>query len=196
MIYKAQGSNASWEWLKVISPCIALLRKLALQMNASLGARLGTKHHTPELDRDLQTLRDALHLHKVLRVAPGRILRAVKKPVVPNVMNVGLTQLFGPLNEYNKTFKQLQRRRREVPLADMAASDARAVRASRAFSSSRRSHSLRQVPANTEGRGDGQSVTADDDEEWYWQAFEDENYDPRTVFAVEEEPSLDINDYL
>ncbi|KAI0690244.1 hypothetical protein C8T65DRAFT_834461 [Cerioporus squamosus] len=159
VIYKAQGSNASWEWLKVISPV--------------LGARLGTKHHTPEMARDLATLRDTLRVHDVLKVTNGRALRGVKNAVIPNVMNVGLTQLFGPLNEYNRTFKQLQRRRREVPLADIAQSGT----------------------ASTTTPQPEQQTGGEEDEEWYWRAFDDEDYDPRAVFAEEENPSLDIDDY-
>ncbi|PSS33978.1 hypothetical protein PHLCEN_2v1986 [Hermanssonia centrifuga] len=33
VIYQAQGSSASWDWLETVSPCINVLRALAMQMN-------------------------------------------------------------------------------------------------------------------------------------------------------------------
>ncbi|PIL24781.1 hypothetical protein GSI_12667 [Ganoderma sinense ZZ0214-1] len=118
VIYKANGSNASWEWLQMVSPCIDVLRKLALQMNATLGARLGTKHKSPTLDKDLIALQNSLQEHNVFQLEPGRVLRDMKTPVVPNVVTLGLNQLHGPLQDYNRTFAQLQQRRREDPLTD------------------------------------------------------------------------------
>ncbi|EJF62570.1 hypothetical protein DICSQDRAFT_57887 [Dichomitus squalens LYAD-421 SS1] len=116
IIYKAQGSNTSWEWLQNISPCIALLRQLATQMHATFGARLGTKHHTPERDRDVMTLREAMQQHSVFQVQPGRILRGVNRGEVPNAVSAGLNLLNTPLQEYNHVFRQLQQRRRLEPL--------------------------------------------------------------------------------
>ncbi|PIL28976.1 hypothetical protein GSI_09023 [Ganoderma sinense ZZ0214-1] len=199
VMYKANGSNASWEWLAMISPCVALLRKLAEQMNSTLGAQLGTKHHTPE----------------------RRVLRGVKDAEVPNVVAAGLKQLQKPLAEYNKTFQQLQQRRRELPLTDPtisatpsasisnttaapATSDTRLYATS--FPSTTNVAEPREVEAPVnglegiapgEGQADQDDADADDEDEdaQYWQAF-DEEYDARGVFAAEEEPSFDIHDYI
>ncbi|EJF61026.1 hypothetical protein DICSQDRAFT_41746, partial [Dichomitus squalens LYAD-421 SS1] len=116
VIYKAQGSNASWEWLQMVSPCISVFRQLALQMNATLGARLGTKHQSPDLQKDLELLSNSMRENGIFHVEPGRVLRAMTSAEVPNVVATGLKQLPGPLFEYNKMFHQLQRRRRETPL--------------------------------------------------------------------------------
>ena len=122
VIYKAQGSNASWEWLSMISPCIGLLRKLALQMNASLGARLGDKHHSPSLERDLASLQDSMRQHSIFKVELGRHMPGVTKGEVPNVVTEGLNALPGPLADYNRAFEQLQRRLRGRSIFEMAAS--------------------------------------------------------------------------
>ncbi|KAI0362888.1 hypothetical protein BV20DRAFT_930443, partial [Pilatotrama ljubarskyi] len=118
VIYKAQGGNASWEWLEMISPTISLLRKLALEVNSNLGTKLGTKHHTPGLERDYKILCDALREHNVLGFEGGRVIDKTNPNagVVPNIATVGLNQLQAPLDEYNQAFRRLQRRRRMVPL--------------------------------------------------------------------------------
>ncbi|KAI0723617.1 hypothetical protein C8Q76DRAFT_767461 [Earliella scabrosa] len=59
-IYKAHGSNASWEWLAKVSPAIDILRRLSAQINGTLGSRQGAKHTSPDLERDINELIDAL----------------------------------------------------------------------------------------------------------------------------------------
>ena len=48
VIYKVHGSNTSWEWLAMISPCIDILRQLATQIHVELGSHQGsnTDHWT------------------------------------------------------------------------------------------------------------------------------------------------------
>lgn len=43
--------------------------------------------------------------------------------------------------------------------------------------------------------GEDEDEDDGDDEDFYWRAVE-EDYNPLTVFAEEEEPSLDIDDYF
>ncbi|KAI0651871.1 hypothetical protein C8Q79DRAFT_897275 [Trametes meyenii] len=121
VIYKANGSNASWAWLATISPCISLLRKLSLDINSALGAKLGSKHQSPTLEKDFAALCDSLRTNAIFEIEPGRVVdkNNVQAGAVPNIVNVGLNQLQGPLNDYNRAFKQLQRRRRMVPLSDV-----------------------------------------------------------------------------
>lgn len=104
----------------MISPCISLLRKLALDVNSTLGAKLGSKHHTPNLDKDLLALRQSLMGHNIFGIEPGRVIDRAKPEtgVVPNIVNVGLNMLPGPLDDYNRAFKNLQERRRLQPLTD------------------------------------------------------------------------------
>ena len=104
----------------MISPCIALLRKLATQINNSLGSQLGSKHHSPDLTKDYETIRNRLREYNILTPELGRViyLHDPSKGEVPNVVNVGLRLLRGPLHDYNKAFQQLQRQRRLTPLAN------------------------------------------------------------------------------
>lgn len=88
-------------------------------MNDTLGARLGTKHHTPDVTRDLEALLKSMREHGIFSQQPGRVIEGIKKPEVPNAITVGLQQLKTPLKEYNTMFAQLQRRRRGIPLADI-----------------------------------------------------------------------------
>ncbi|KAH9829307.1 uncharacterized protein C8Q71DRAFT_718418 [Rhodofomes roseus] len=63
-IYKAHGPAASWEWLAMISPCIDILRRLATEINTTPGAKQGTKHTTPNLDRDIAYLMASLRRYE------------------------------------------------------------------------------------------------------------------------------------
>ncbi|KAI0074176.1 hypothetical protein K474DRAFT_1601943 [Panus rudis PR-1116 ss-1] len=121
VIYKAHGSNATMEWLQMISPCIDTLRKLATQMNQELGSRQGTKHTTPDIWRDISELMKSLHEHSVYHLEPGRTIPG-EKAEVPNLFTVGLDALKKPLKDYNIAFQKLQARRRMKPLIGEPAS--------------------------------------------------------------------------
>lgn len=111
----------------MVTPCISLLRNIALQVNTSFGARLGTKHHVPDLGRDLTTLQDSMRANGVLRQDPGRILRGIKNGEQPNAITAGLLNLREPLSDYNQAFAKLQRRRRQTPLGPLDAPSQAAV---------------------------------------------------------------------
>lgn len=106
----------------MISPCIGVLRKLALEVNGALGVRLGSKHQTPNVERDLMAVCNSLQEHNVFGIERGRVINStdVTSGLVPNVINIGLNQLAGPLNDYNDVFRKLQRRRRMTPLTELA----------------------------------------------------------------------------
>ena len=106
----------------MISPCVALLLKLATQINDALGARLGSKHQSPDLTKDYETICNRLREYSVLIPEPGRVIyqHDPTKGEVPNVVNAGLKQLHGPLRDYNRAFQQLQQQRRLTPLASSA----------------------------------------------------------------------------
>ncbi|KAH9901536.1 hypothetical protein C8Q73DRAFT_635931 [Cubamyces lactineus] len=114
-VYQAHGSNASWEWLQTISPCIDILRRLATQINEDLGARQGNKHTTPDLDFDIHELMDSLAHHRVYDVEPGRTISS-EKPTVLNAVSAGLGQLAGPLADFNAQVRRLQSRCRMAPV--------------------------------------------------------------------------------
>ncbi|KAI0075724.1 hypothetical protein K474DRAFT_1599390, partial [Panus rudis PR-1116 ss-1] len=115
IIYSAQGSNASPEWLEKISPCIGILRELATQLNEALGSKQGNKHQTPELDNDIRELVKSLRMHKVYVIERGRTIEG-DKAEVPNVQSVGLNHIEEPLCSYNTEFERMRHRRRMTPL--------------------------------------------------------------------------------
>ncbi|KAG7087025.1 hypothetical protein E1B28_013004 [Marasmius oreades] len=108
---KAHGSNSSWEWLAMISPCIATLRKLATNMANTVGeATQGTRHAAADLSKDINTIIESLEQHKVYQIIDGRILDNDDAPV-KDVISEGIIHLTGPLHDYNTAFKSLQARR-------------------------------------------------------------------------------------
>ncbi|THU83026.1 hypothetical protein K435DRAFT_931891 [Dendrothele bispora CBS 962.96] len=115
VIYKAHGSNSTWEWLDMITPCIGVLRDIARRMNDMLGADIGTRHAPADRDLrdDIDTLMQSLDEHDVYRLKKGRELD--EDEVVIDAITTGLQALTdtvdNPISEYNAAFKKLQRRR-------------------------------------------------------------------------------------
>ncbi|KAI0083396.1 hypothetical protein BDY19DRAFT_910623 [Irpex rosettiformis] len=115
-IYNANGSNASWDWLGKISPCFDVLRQLATHMNSTLGSRLGQKHHSPELTKDICKILESLCSKAVYEVHPGRTVENNATSEVTNIVASGLQALSGPLRDYNEKFDQLHKQYHEKPL--------------------------------------------------------------------------------
>ncbi|EIW73975.1 hypothetical protein CONPUDRAFT_68089 [Coniophora puteana RWD-64-598 SS2] len=117
--YQAHGSNASWEWLRVIAPCVDVLRKLATNIHAAIGAKQGTRHAIPNLSADIKVLMDSLALHQVYQIRDGRTFSSEESPPV-DVVSAGTESLaFGttnPLYQFNEHQRRLQTRRRTIPL--------------------------------------------------------------------------------
>ncbi|KAF9568626.1 hypothetical protein CPC08DRAFT_624950 [Agrocybe pediades] len=117
--YKAHGSNASWEWLALVSPCVDMLRQLARNFHQMLGADQGTRHAPPQLSKDIESLMNSLSEHKVYEMQKGRTLDEDDQPV-KDIISAGFHSLTtgakSPLNEYNEAFVKLQRRRRMDPV--------------------------------------------------------------------------------
>ncbi|KAH9940490.1 uncharacterized protein BXZ73DRAFT_42703 [Epithele typhae] len=213
IVFKAQGSNASWDWLSMITPCITLFRQLILQINSQQGARLGIKHHTPSIKRDLACLQDSMHAHEIFSHTPGRYLHGLKKPLVPDVVTTGTLTLNKPLTEYNTTFTQLQEQFRHGAVEDMRPDVPILVRArvnpvgiGLAFSRSTQGSSDDEEYFNdSDGEFESAAVAAaaafDDaslaDSEGSHSEPEEDVFgaDQETMFDEEEEPSLDIEDY-
>ncbi|THG94119.1 hypothetical protein EW026_g7288 [Hermanssonia centrifuga] len=114
VIYQAQGSGASWDWLETVSPCINVLRALATQMNWNLGSQQGSKHHALDLTNDIRELMKALRTHRVYEKESGRVID--DGTAVPDTFVHGLHGLLGPLRDYNITFERLRARRKVPPL--------------------------------------------------------------------------------
>ncbi|KIJ59407.1 hypothetical protein HYDPIDRAFT_162408 [Hydnomerulius pinastri MD-312] len=117
--YQAHGSGASWEWLETIAPCVEILRNLAADINATLGAKQGNRHATPDLTEDIDELMGSLTHNKVYEIEHGRIFDEGDSPAV-DCIATGFTSLTwgisSPLREFNATFWTLQQRRRIRPL--------------------------------------------------------------------------------
>ncbi|KAJ7654569.1 hypothetical protein DFH06DRAFT_1133343 [Mycena polygramma] len=122
-IYKADGAGHSWDWLALISPCVDILRQLATKINVDLGARQGSKHATPDLEDDIDTLMDSLAEHDVYVETEGRVLDDDEKPA-PDVYSVGAAalthgSLTTPLADFNAAFEVLRARRDLTSVSDL-----------------------------------------------------------------------------
>lgn len=114
-VYKAHGSNASWEWLEIIAPCITQLRQLSTMMHDTFGSFQGNKHAPPDLSNDIDELMNSLREHAVYMPQESRSIDG-DKAEVPDVVALGAGQLVTPIIEYNAMFERLRQRRRLRPL--------------------------------------------------------------------------------
>ncbi|GLB34361.1 hypothetical protein LshimejAT787_0112450 [Lyophyllum shimeji] len=117
--YKAYGSNASWEWLELVAPCVTALRHLANGLNDLFGDDQGTRHAPPDLTEDIETLMESLVEYRVYQIIPGRIFDE-DDPPANDIITVGLQNMMdnskSPLTEYVVNFLRLQQRRRKQPI--------------------------------------------------------------------------------
>ncbi|VDC03269.1 unnamed protein product [Peniophora sp. CBMAI 1063] len=122
--FQAHGSNASWEWLKTIAPCVRVLRKLSTDINSALGSKQGTRHAEPDLSDDIQELMDSLQHHSVYTVKPGRHFDADDDSLVADAVARGHAMLTtgptSPLNAFNERFRSLQHQYRVPPVVGRA----------------------------------------------------------------------------
>ncbi|KAI0697950.1 hypothetical protein C8T65DRAFT_813442 [Cerioporus squamosus] len=171
-VYEAHGSNASWEWLAMITPTIEVLRRLTTQMHKDLGSRQGTKHTSPDLQRDIAELMRVLSDDGVYTVRPGRTVDG-SKGTVPNAVGLGWTQLTGPLADFNRNLSRLQSRCRMSPVVGQpyaaAASRASTPAPSLIPPSNAAASGARQEPV--QGSTEDPSLAAEVDlamEDMYW----------------------------
>lgn len=205
-IYKAQGSNSSWEWLEMISPCIDVLRQLATQINGTLGSKQGSKHHAPELEKDILELRWSMREHNISQVEQGHTIDYEKdgeRAAVLNIISVGLTQLHGPLTEYNKLFQQSKGRRRLQPLIGKPIVSQGAGEISTAQlqgSSHETAHTVAEQHRDEMGASiqeDNKDMVSDEDEDMEMEMEEWDNTRIDELLALEtkEDVALDMNDF-
>lgn len=118
--YKARGSNASWDWLETISPCVVALSDLQKAFNDTLGGEQGLLHAEVDLRADIQSLIDCLKEYKVYTIHLGRILS--NEEIAKEVTGLGLHNLTtgepSPLSDYNNNKTKLQKRRRMKPVSN------------------------------------------------------------------------------
>ncbi|KAG9076290.1 hypothetical protein FS749_011947 [Ceratobasidium sp. UAMH 11750] len=121
-IYKAHGSNESWEWLGMIAPCVHVLRRIAHEFHTTLGDRQGTKHSSVSIEDDIRTLAASLRDHRVCEVIPGRRFAPEDSPP-KDVISEGYRRLAHgskrTIDNYNEYFKNLQRRFKIAPVSSM-----------------------------------------------------------------------------
>lgn len=134
-------------------------------MHDDLGSRQGTKHTSPDLQKDIQRLMDSLRDHEVYVLKEGRIIDQ-EKAVVPNAISIGLRELQGPLQEFNKTFKRIQKRLHVHPIVgkpyhtrssvvdDAVQADATSAATSDASSSAVPQHAGNNLPADSDDEDD------------------------------------------
>lgn len=105
------GSGASWEWLATISPCIEVLRRLATEVNGTLGSKQGNRHASADLTKDINILMDSLKQNNVYEEVLGRTIGDDESPA-PDVISEGYTALTwgakSPLRQFNRTINTLQ----------------------------------------------------------------------------------------
>jgi hypothetical protein len=107
----------------MVSPCIDILRQLVTRINGELGARQGSRHATPDLEDDIDTLMASLDEHDVYVEKDGRVLDDDEAPA-PDVISVGMAALTHGtsttlLADFNQQFNILRERRRLTPVADL-----------------------------------------------------------------------------
>jgi hypothetical protein len=119
-MYKAHGSNASWEWLANISPCVDFLRKLAKEFQHSFGDDQGVRHSSADLTKSIEALMRAFAANEVHTVKQGRNRADGDGAPVVDILSEGMRRLVhgadGPIAEFNQSLAQLQRRRRLTPV--------------------------------------------------------------------------------
>ncbi|KAH9031765.1 hypothetical protein EDB85DRAFT_1865564 [Lactarius pseudohatsudake] len=115
--------GASWEWLATISPCIEILRRLATEVNGTLGSKQGNRHASADLTKDIKILMDGLEQNHVYDEVLGRTLGDDESPA-PDVIGEGYTALTwgakSPLRQFNRLISTLQRRCAIEPLVGTA----------------------------------------------------------------------------
>ncbi|KAK7019707.1 hypothetical protein VNI00_017984 [Paramarasmius palmivorus] len=72
-IYAAKGSNASWEWLSMISVCIYTLREALRSVQKAYKTPMyGTKHTVPDMSKEIQCIAEALKDENIQVYVPDR----------------------------------------------------------------------------------------------------------------------------
>lgn len=119
-IYKAHGSNASWESLADISPCVDFLRRLAREFNKALGDDQGVRHAPVDLSKSIDTLMRSFAANEVHSIKPGRRRADGDGAPVVDVMSEGARQLVqganSPMAQFNRALRRMQQRRRLTPV--------------------------------------------------------------------------------
>ncbi|KAL1733993.1 hypothetical protein EV714DRAFT_234465 [Schizophyllum commune] len=130
--FQAHGSNASWDWLGIVAPCVVTLRSLSNEINSTLGSRQGKRHATPDRTKDIDELMASLARHQVYEYCPGRRFDEDDTSQVDDVVALGLNKLMkggasSPLAHHNASFRSLQAAYRIPPLVGTSSSARKAT---------------------------------------------------------------------
>ncbi|KAF8601188.1 hypothetical protein BDV93DRAFT_510278 [Ceratobasidium sp. AG-I] len=109
-IYKAHGSNASWEWLASISPCVDFLRRLTKEFHRSLGDDQGISHSPADLKKSIHTLMRSFATNETHSIKNGRHRAEGDGKPVRDILTEGMSRLVhganGPRSRhYNVAFR-------------------------------------------------------------------------------------------
>ncbi|PBK60341.1 hypothetical protein ARMSODRAFT_856122, partial [Armillaria solidipes] len=92
-------------WIKMISPCVDILRHLTKSLNSVLGTNQGSRHAPPDLSKDIAAIMKSLKDHHVYQIKKGRVLDDDDTPV-KDIIAAGLKELTdsvsNPLKEYKE----------------------------------------------------------------------------------------------
>lgn len=103
----------------MISPCVHVVRRVAREFHHTLGDRQGTKHSDTDLSDDIRALVSSMNEHQIYTMLPGRVFDAEDSPP-KDVVSEGYRMLAHgskrSIDEYNKSFTQLQQRFKTRPI--------------------------------------------------------------------------------
>ncbi|CCL99480.1 uncharacterized protein FIBRA_01498 [Fibroporia radiculosa] len=169
----------------MVTPCIDILHQLMTRVNEELGTHQGLKHTIPNLDHDIRELMRSLHEHNVYVIEPGWTIDS-EKPMVPNIVNVGINLMGGPLNKFNSLMSQLRTRARSAPIVGEC------------YSGSGADGSIHALPVALENEvgDDAWDMDAEHpavDLDPYFRALDENGGFPKALLALEtaEDPELD-----
>ncbi|PPQ84998.1 hypothetical protein CVT26_007521 [Gymnopilus dilepis] len=91
-VYNAEGGSHSWDWLALVSPAVNILRKLSTKINNELGAKQGSKHKIPDLQKDIAILMAILKEHAFYTIEYGHVVD-VRDRAVPDVIANSMNSL-------------------------------------------------------------------------------------------------------
>lgn len=177
----------------MISPCIDILRHLARKVHNELGSHQGTKHTSPDLQRDIERLMQSLLDRDVYTIEEGRVVDLSDDDedgdpsqygAVVNCVTKGYNHLTEPLREFNHAFRRLQERCRAQPLVGQPYFNAPGAQAIAAMPSSLPVQSSAPLQAPSLSHPEG----SDDEDTSSSEAGSEENLDSDAESDIEQNP--------
>jgi hypothetical protein len=172
--------------MEMISPCVQALRHITNMMKGALGIDIGSRHPPADLSNDLAALMKSLNENKVYREAEGRVLDDDDQCAVEAV-SFGLRAVSegtkNSLTEYNRLFRQLQRRCRITPVVG---ADTNNVSSAETQTRNENDVLSESEPMQVVGDDDDAASTVDDDDDMA-ELFDDEGEEEETLGRINRE---------